>query len=215
MLNASQVPTLVNTDHKLLNHAVAFSKKYFCGQISISEVKVELKNQIEKVLDNGIRISHIDSHQHVHILPRIFQVVTELAEQYKIKYIRIPNEKFQAYMFSNLSLIPRVVQLKAINYLCSNLNTISSKKNDFFYGFYFGGQLNKKNLIIILKKLPQYGLGELMCHPGNSAEAANLSKIDYRKENELAALTDEEVKAVIVSKQIRLTSFKEMADVHE
>ena len=57
-------------------------KKYLTGGIRLSQVRKELEQQIRKVLDTGITIRHLDSHQHIHALPGIRTVVVELAEEY-------------------------------------------------------------------------------------------------------------------------------------
>src|SRR5437764_6226366 len=48
----------------------------------------EMRAQIEKVLDTGIRVTHLNGHQHLHLWPRIFAIVERLAKQYGIPYIR-------------------------------------------------------------------------------------------------------------------------------
>ena len=55
-------------------------------------MKIELEEQIIKLLDVSGKIDHIDSHQHIHMIPQIFKVCIELAEKYNIPRIRIVNE---------------------------------------------------------------------------------------------------------------------------
>ena len=87
----------------------------------LKEVKNELSAQIEKILDCGIKISHIDSHQHLHVLPKIFDLTLELANHYKIKFIRFPKERFRRYMLRDLRNFPRIIQMVLLNYLCSQV----------------------------------------------------------------------------------------------
>src|SRR6185503_9539368 len=51
-------------------------------------VEAELRAQIEKVLATGLRVTHVNGHQHLHMLPRIFAIVERLAVEYHIPYIR-------------------------------------------------------------------------------------------------------------------------------
>ena len=48
--------------------------------------------QILKLLGVLGKIDHIDSHQHIHMIPQIFKVCIELAKKYKIPRIRTVNE---------------------------------------------------------------------------------------------------------------------------
>ena len=61
----------------------------------------ELKSQIQKVLNDGIKISHFDSHEHIHHSPWIFKIITELGKEFKINKIRLVNEKI---IFHNNSI---------------------------------------------------------------------------------------------------------------
>lgn len=58
------------------------------------EVQIELLAQIEMLQSAGLRINHIDSHRHVHMIPAIFQVVSNVANEIGIKYVRVVNEDF-------------------------------------------------------------------------------------------------------------------------
>jgi len=39
----------------------------------------EIRAQIEKALAAGVRVSHIDGHKHVHVLPQVFHTVCRIA----------------------------------------------------------------------------------------------------------------------------------------
>ena len=40
----------------------------------------ELKDQIKKVLSDGIKLSHFDSHEHIHHSPWLFKIITVLGK---------------------------------------------------------------------------------------------------------------------------------------
>ena len=60
--------------------------------IFMEQLEKEFRAQIEKVLAHT-GVSHIDSHVHVHSIPRIFELVAKLAKEYNIKQIRTQYEK--------------------------------------------------------------------------------------------------------------------------
>ena len=56
------------------------------------QLEKEFRAQIEEVMKHT-EVTHIDSHVHVHSIPRIFELVAKLAKEYKIKQIRTQYEK--------------------------------------------------------------------------------------------------------------------------
>ena len=75
LLNPDVIPDLVNKKGICHQHAKDFVMKYMMGKISQKQIYQELEAQVVKVLDQGIVISHVDSHQHIHMLPQILSVV--------------------------------------------------------------------------------------------------------------------------------------------
>jgi predicted glycoside hydrolase/deacetylase ChbG (UPF0249 family) len=126
--------------------------------------------QICKVLDTGIAISHLDSHQHIHVLPSIRSIIFDLADQFRIPAVRLPAERLQRYMFRYIGGFARLGQLLALKEFCSMGRWGRIKSPDDFVGFYFGGNVTYRNLTTIIKSLPACGTCELMCHPGMQEE---------------------------------------------
>lgn len=212
ILEIDKIPTLVGENGNFRTHAIEFTKKYFSEKISLEEVKKEITAQIEKILDHGIKINHINSHQHLHMLPKILDITIELANRYNIKYIRFPREAFNRYMLRELkSSLVNLVQMAALNHFCSKAKQKISFRTDHFAGFFFGGKLSKQNLITLINNLPADGSCELMCHPGLDDVSDNSNSIShYRKVEEAQALIDQEVAQIIKMKNIEITSFQNL-----
>jgi len=70
----------------------SFVPQYLARVISIAAIERELRAQIERVLGSGLRITHLNGHQHLHLLPRVFRVVRALAAEYAIPYVRIVDD---------------------------------------------------------------------------------------------------------------------------
>ena len=58
------------------------------NQIDLNDVKSELENQYNYLIKAGIEPTHLDSHQHIHMNPKIFKVVADFAKTKNIN-IRI------------------------------------------------------------------------------------------------------------------------------
>lgn len=56
------------------------------------EIEREFRRQIEKVMSKT-KVTHIDSHNHIHAIPKIFDLVCRLAKEYGIKQVRTHFER--------------------------------------------------------------------------------------------------------------------------
>lgn len=211
ILSNDKTPSLLDENGFFHKNVINFSTKYFANKVSLEEVKMEFTAQIEKILNHVSNISHIDSHQDVHILPKILDITIEVAKNYNIKFIRIPKEKLKKYMFYDLKSIDRLPQMIVRNYFCSKAKKKKSFSTDYFNGFYFGGKLSKQNLLTLIKNLPADGVCELMCHPGLSYNSTDYSHWNYQQVEEMLALVDMEVAEAILKRNIEITSFKNLS----
>lgn len=71
----------------------SFVPLYVARAISLRVIERELRAQIEKVLATGLRVTHLNSHQHLHLLPRLFALVSRLAREYAIGYVRVVDDR--------------------------------------------------------------------------------------------------------------------------
>ena len=69
-----------------------FPWRYFLGTISDKDIYANVKNQISKIKNSGFDITHLNSHQHIHMVPRILKVFIRLAKEFSVKFIRFPYE---------------------------------------------------------------------------------------------------------------------------
>lgn len=213
VLASKKVPSLVCQEGRLHPHAKIFVKKYFCGSISLKEIKNELDAQIKKIMNEGIRVSHFDSHQHLHMLPGVLQATIELAREYGIPAIRIPNETLSPYMFQNLGKFSRALELMTLKFFCHLGRRLDILRPQYFAGFFFGGSLNKRNLQQILEKFPRSGICELMCHPGKDDPHSQYDQWGYQWKDELTALTDPSTISLLRHKGIQLTSYRDLVSL--
>ena len=84
---AGHVPSLVRHNGSFY-HAPIFYPLAVAGMISTSQAESECRSQIELALEAGLQPTHLDSHNHWHMLPRFNEIVLNLAQEYKIPSIR-------------------------------------------------------------------------------------------------------------------------------
>ncbi|MFO7971146.1 MAG: ChbG/HpnK family deacetylase [Desulfobacterales bacterium] len=207
------VQSMVDETGRFHHHGTEFIKQYFMGRICLQEVRCELEAQIKRVADSGISISHLDSHQHLHMLPRVLHIAVELAGKYGIPAIRFPREALRIGTIRNWKSIPRVVQMMVLGYFCKMGRNTNAVRTDRFLGFIYGGNLDKEKLKKLLLSLPPHGTYELMCHPGLEDPNTHYEHWGYKWSNELDALIDPEISNLIVSSGIKLVSYKELSEI--
>jgi hopanoid biosynthesis associated protein HpnK len=213
VLPPASVPTLLGSRERMHRDAATFTRRYLLGRISLDEVARELDAQIAKVRSQGLNVTHLDGHQHLHMLPGIRPVVGELARKHGIPAIRYPFETPRAYMLRQPAAAGRLAQLLALDTFCTLANVTDAKRTDHFVGFFFGGRLDKGNLLEVLSRLPRSGTCELMCHPGLADPGSGYGHWSYLWEEELAALTDGEVREFLRSRGIGLISYADLGRV--
>lgn len=169
ILPLDKIPSLINKNGVFKNKFYIFLTRYLLGKINKVQVTEELRAQIEKVKEEGIIITHLDSHQHVHMLPGIFLIVLKLAKEYKIPFIRLPCIPFNLNYFLNKATLKRKIFQSVLNFLCACYKPILKKEGlnftKFSFGFLESGHLGKENLKAIMGQLKE-GEYELICHPG-------------------------------------------------
>lgn len=209
-LPIASIKSLVDNEEKFYANYIDFIKKYFMGKIVKDEVYKELEAQIKIVRETGLSITHIDSHQHLHVLPGVIDIVIALAQKYSIGAIRIPAEK---YLFCGgyHAGAKRIVGKYGLTYLANCAKTkvkkYGLKTPDYFFGMLAGGNMSKLYLDNMIKALP-IGVSEIMIHPG--LDSTILQKEfgwNYHWENELQATLHQDTKQLIHECGITLSSF--------
>ena len=166
----------------------SFVPAYVRGRIKLPQIIDEFRAQIDKVFASGLRVTHLNSHQHLHALREIYAVVLQLADEYGIGYVR----RIDDYG-GHAGPVRR--------FAVSTLSRISRKapgKNDRTIGV-----LNAGHLTDIKPLLPFVeGLTELVTHPGIGVDA--YPHWHYEWDAETRALCEPDLKAEIARRWIEL-----------
>ena len=132
----------------------------------LKQVEIEFRAQIEKVLEH-CKISHIDSHVHTHAIPNIFKLVSTLAKEYNIPYVRTQREKPYVVWKKSFNINFAINILK--NILLNTFTLINKKTvktNDYFVGILYTGFMDEEAIIKGLKKIKKNNtITEVIFHP--------------------------------------------------
>lgn len=210
VLPKEQVSSLLDDDGLFLPDYVAFAKRYYGGAVKRSELEAELRAQLERALSCGVNITHIDSHQHTHVLPGINSLVLKLSNEYNIIRVRIPKE---GYLFTGgyQTGVGRLIGRSGLSF-CADMvalraDSLGLRHPQHFYGMLAGGHLNAQLIANILRQLPE-GVSEIMTHPGlDSAALGKAFSWQYHWREELDAYLDAGNKALLKELGIEPVSF--------
>ena len=164
----------------------SFVPLYLARVISLPAVERELRAQIERVVATGLRVTHLNGHQHLHLLPRIVALVSRLAREYAIPYVRIVDDHGGS---------ARAVPMRALSFLGRRARAPFT--NDRTIGVAGAGHLY--DVVPLLDHVQ--GVTELVTHPGVAVSGYGWG---YDWERETRALCDSRLRVELEIRGIEL-----------
>jgi predicted glycoside hydrolase/deacetylase ChbG (UPF0249 family) len=160
---------------------------FVLGRKDFAAIERELRAQIERVLATGLRVTHLNGHQHLHMLPRLFAITVRLANEFGIGYVRrVPDR-------GGRGGIVRRAKIAALNRVGAAA-TEAPRSNDRTIGVMEAGHLTADRIIDLLRFVG--GTTELVTHPGLAVDAYPHWR--YAWDAETAALCDPRVRQAII-----------------
>jgi len=202
-------PSLTHNDGQFPNDPVLAGMRMFFLKSLQKQLELEIVTQIEKFLETGIPLTHIDGHLNIHMHPTIFAILCRLMPKYGISTFRLSRERLgielqissgrtcgkavDAFIFGKLAkhCLPEL-QMRRIG--CA----------DEVKGILNSGRITEDYLLKCLDNL-QDGVTEIYLHP---ADADNPQAPEYRHVDEMAALSSGKVREKIKSLGITLCNYR-------
>jgi len=161
--------------------------------INVNEVEREWTLQIDYLLQQGITLTHIDSHHHFHYHPRLLPTACKLATQYKLAMRALPPD----YDYSLLS------EAEQATYE-------SVKKPEHTLIDFYDQDVSEDYFLSLLNRCPDLKnkTVELMCHPAYLDDIIySSSSYNTKRVKELQVLKSPAVHQWISDQNIRLINF--------
>ncbi len=187
----------------------AMARAVLTGAVRVREVETEWRAQIERCLDDGLKIQFLNSHEHIHMLPALFARVLALAADYGIAHVRLARADL-----ARSGAPGGLLRGSIIAALAALARRRVARPVARFLGLEASGRLSFAELDRLTARLQPGGVYELMCHPGrfDSAEVSDPRLLAYHDwQGELAALTDPRAKALLAERDIRLVGYRDLA----
>lgn len=180
------------------------------GRIKIYE---ELIQQVRRIVDAGIKPTHLDTHKHTHLLPPVLDAVARVSEECQIPWVRRP---FDFPITTSKVGFGRQATSRAFGLVRGRFMRVLAKHGcratDHFAGFQFTGHYDAGDLARLIRALPE-GSTEFMCHPGILGDELLSAKTRLKesREKELRALTSNEVRAALADSGVRLVTYRQLS----
>lgn len=216
--SAKDIPALADRDGQLPKTLFVLLTRLSGGWIPTRQIEREFRAQIQRVLDAGIRPSHLDTHKHTHTHPRVMEALGRVANEFGIRNVRKPFEDFRTALGSHTDghtntrqVISAVAAGTAAPLFRLLVRSYGLRTPDHFFGLTTTGRLSSKELLQVLELLPP-GTSELMCHPGVCDEELEKypTRLKRERQIELEALTDPDVRRAAEKRGIRLICYEEL-----
>jgi predicted glycoside hydrolase/deacetylase ChbG (UPF0249 family) len=209
ILGREVLPTLADESGWLPRTSGEFLKCALLARIRWEEVEREIAAQITRFQNTGLRLSHLDSHQHLHMFPPVFQIVKRLTSGMDNVWIRNAAGPWRKFAGVRMERWVQQLGLNLSSHAAQRLYGAGAPQMpDGLYGFDVSGCLFRPAFEQILRRIPD-GLYELICHPGedDADTQARYSHWGYHWAEELEALTAPETRGFLKEQGIALTSF--------
>lgn len=148
----------------------------------LAQIKLEWSRQIQELFSAGLRPTHLNSHFHLHLLPGLSELAASLAQEYRIPFVRIVDERLPPGIPLGARLRSGALQVASK----AALPVLEQAGQRWLrcQGTWAGTSLDLKAWDELLARIPE-GPVELLCHPGQGEEA-DLALLDPRLKARLA-----------------------------
>lgn len=207
-LPPQDIPTLVDKDGYFHDSAAMAGWQYQFLPSAKDQLKREIKAQLDLFKETGLPLSHVDGHLHLHTHPLVMKILTELAQEYQIKYIRLPLEELSYTLgcqrLSSGSLLLKIIYHHVFHWLRlsaeKRLSAYKVKCLQRVYGLLQTGMMSESYLLCLIPQI-QTIFNEIYFHPQS-----------IKGDQEFQALCSEKVKDMLSSKGFEIVNYLQLEE---
>ena len=209
VLPPAEIPSLVTESGVFVDDHTTFAVRLLRGAVNLDEVRAELAAQLRRVEAAGIHPTHADSHQHMHVLPGVIDIVLDLCRAAGIPAMRAPRAPLFAGSFGGIGqLIGRTGLAVLAHRAAAKAQRRGIRVPDHFAGIVAGEAVDTATLTQIAGSLRD-GVTEVMLHPGtDNAVLIRDCLWDHDFEAELAAISAPAVRGALAAASAEIVNFR-------
>ncbi|MEW6660143.1 MAG: hopanoid biosynthesis-associated protein HpnK [Thermodesulfobacteriota bacterium] len=215
VLSPRDIPHLADTQGFFAHDPVRVGWRYYWQKGLLPEIRRELAAQIEAVQAAGLKVWFLNSHVNLHLHPRIFPLVVELAQEYGIPGVRLAREDWRtAIRLNSQGFFPKIAQGLIFAWLSRRARRLAAAAglvyNDHLFGLLNDGRMTDDYLLGLVPHL-QPGVTEIYLHPALYVDQELYRwGPQYQRQDELAALLSPRLKEALAAAGVEVSDFREM-----
>lgn len=200
-LPPARIPHLVDRLGRFRRGPVAAGFWAQFPPIAASELRQEVRAQLERFRETGLPLSHVDGHHHLHLHPVVLDTLAALVREFQIGTVRLPVEETHLARACGLragvgaALGGRVFRLLR-GHGEALLEPTGVAFHERVYGRLATGGVDEAYLLRLLPRI-EADIVEIYCHPDLSAEGEPPGGPNAAGLSEFAALTSPAVRRAI------------------
>ena len=218
VLRPDQLLSLTSAGH-FRDGMLTFAARALAGGMAASEITKEVSAQIRKIQSAGITVSHVDTHKHTHLFPRILRPLLRAAADCGVRTVRNPFGPRlplrSSHLLSRPGLWTRYVEVRILGSFANKFREAVDREGfatpDGTLGIVVTGALDETLFYAIARSIPE-GTWEFVCHPGYNDSDLQRGKTRLResRETELRVLTLPAARDVLAQQGIELISYRDL-----
>jgi chitin disaccharide deacetylase len=206
------IPNLVDENGNFASDPTAAGVRYYFSCKARRELTRELHAQFEKFCSTGLKLSHIDSHLHMHVHPVIFRIAVELGNRFGVTRMRVPEDELKlSVSFSQKprhSLLTQSLVFRLLTRLMKKrLKANGFRFADRVYGNFMSGEMSEEFVLSVMDQL-KVEANEIYLHPAFHIDAGQLDPLQLQAFEEFQILVSRKVIERAKAPDIELTSYE-------
>ena len=166
----NKIPSLIDGETNLLHPTPgSLLKRLYTARIRSAEVEAEAAAQIALLQSYGLRLTHVDTHKHMHMFPQILRPVLRAAKAAGIHTVRNPFEPVWSLNATANAPELRRAEVVLLRRFQSKFRRIVDeegfKTTDGAIGVLATGSVNLATVNALITAMPE-GTFEFVSHPG-------------------------------------------------
>jgi hopanoid biosynthesis associated protein HpnK len=213
-----QVSSLVGRDEtRFRDDLKIFAARAILDRFDADQIEAETSAQIRKIQSESIVVSHLDTHKHTHLFPKILRPILRAAAACGVRAIRNPFGPRGPLQSRKLLVRPslwrRTVEMRILNRFANKfrqeVNRHGFATPDGTLGIEVTGALDETLFRAIAETIPE-GTWEFVTHPGYNDADLQAAKTRLRdsREAELRTLTLPASREILAQAGIELISYR-------
>jgi len=205
LLTAAEIPTLVDGRGRFARSWRTLVARLAAKRIDPADLRAEFSAQLSALSDLGRPISHVDTHQHIHMWPDVARVVVELAARSEIGAIRVPRSRRRTPVGIGVRRLARGLERRSAHADLAMTGTMA--------GLDEAGTLEAPAIAQVLGALAAdlASSAEIVVHPGESDDPERERyRWGFAWSAELAALTSRSVADLVAQRGFTLATYDDL-----